>query len=106
MVVKVSAVFCPSITDLLFFCEQVPIIVLYAAGFWLSFLHEVVNYFECSFAVVLVDVIFCFTTLLFNPVFLASLQAPHYCIVNLSVLSSTFSGALVFLQLSLFIAHF
>ena len=50
--------------------------------------------------------IFYFATLLFNPVFLASLQAPLYCVINLSVLSTTFSGALVFLQLSPFIAHF
>ena len=68
-----------------------------------SFFREVVNYLECSFAVVLVDVIFYFATLLFNLVFLGSLHAPLYCVVNLSVLSSTLSGAVVFLQLSPFV---
>ena len=42
---------------------------------------------ECSFDVVLVDVIFYFATLLFNPVFLGSLHTPLCCVI--SVLSST-----------------
>lgn len=96
MVIKLRAVICSHVPDLLLLCWTISCIVLYTADFCF-FLLEIFHNFKCFLAVVDTDAAFDLFALVFNPFFFGFFHALLDVPVGLFVFESSI-GFLFFLR--------
>ena len=96
VIVQLSAVFCPSVQYLSFFCEAFSRTILDSNSFSLFHSGQVFHELVCPLTVVLPQIFFNLTTLFSYPVFFCLFHAPLDVVVHLPVFLRSFRFKSVF----------